>query len=376
MARDAHSRRPSIPAETPVRERLATSTPLKRPRLSDQVASSLRDKIASGELIPGERLPSERELSTLYDVSVPVFREAAALLVRENLIERHQGRGSFVREDALEWLGESPPLQGTLGVVATWTEGEVYFGQVFDALSRAMAEDRWAFQVIRAPEAGVPEAAALSGADGVIWLERLPDDDPAAALDLLPRTPVVLYNRLPSNGGPMAVRTDERGGSSEITRHLARGGCTSLVAVAHFADRSPYAERLEACAGAAANTGLALSVIEIGGYVPSDAERDEFRAKVAEADGVYFLAGDLLRQFGPQLARRAHRIPAELRVAVFDDFPYLQTWERPIVAVRQPLELMAQQAVTMLSEALHGLPVKPMDRIFAPDLVMRGAAVE
>jgi GntR family transcriptional regulator len=64
-----------------------------RPRY-EQVAVRLRGRISSGELTPGDRLPSENQLSTELDVSRDVARKALQVLVNEGLIEslgRQQG---------------------------------------------------------------------------------------------------------------------------------------------------------------------------------------------------------------------------------------------------------------------------------------------
>lgn len=63
-----------------------------------QIADALRGRINRGELPAGERLPSEAELRTEFDVSRPTVRSALAVLVNEGLITSETGRGSFVRQ--------------------------------------------------------------------------------------------------------------------------------------------------------------------------------------------------------------------------------------------------------------------------------------
>lgn len=60
------------------------------------VVAGLKDKILSGELAPGAKLPSEAELIEEYAVSRTVVREAVSRLQAEGLVETFQGRGSFV----------------------------------------------------------------------------------------------------------------------------------------------------------------------------------------------------------------------------------------------------------------------------------------
>ena len=61
-------------------------------RVADQVAA----RITSGELVPGAKLPAERELAAEYGVSYDTIRRASALLRERGLIETVHGRGTFV----------------------------------------------------------------------------------------------------------------------------------------------------------------------------------------------------------------------------------------------------------------------------------------
>lgn len=64
--------------------------------LAHRVVAGLKDKILSGDLEPGARLPSESELIDEFAVSRTVVREAVTRLRAEGLVETFQGRGSFV----------------------------------------------------------------------------------------------------------------------------------------------------------------------------------------------------------------------------------------------------------------------------------------
>jgi GntR family transcriptional regulator len=62
-----------------------------------QVADRLRGAIQSGELRPGEALPTEKQLAERYGVSRPTIRAALGLLRTEGLVDARQGSGAFVR---------------------------------------------------------------------------------------------------------------------------------------------------------------------------------------------------------------------------------------------------------------------------------------
>jgi GntR family transcriptional regulator len=62
-----------------------------------QLYETLRAQIGSGELRPGDLVPTEHELMSLYQVSRITVRAALEQLVRDDLIERRRGKGTFVK---------------------------------------------------------------------------------------------------------------------------------------------------------------------------------------------------------------------------------------------------------------------------------------
>jgi len=61
-----------------------------------QLAEALKKMLETGELGPGARFPSEREIAEQFDVSRTVIRPALDLLVSDGAIVRIRGSGTFV----------------------------------------------------------------------------------------------------------------------------------------------------------------------------------------------------------------------------------------------------------------------------------------
>jgi len=61
-----------------------------------KVYEALRSQIESGVYIPGDLLPSENELKSLYEVARPTIRNALDHLVTDGFIQKQQGKGSIV----------------------------------------------------------------------------------------------------------------------------------------------------------------------------------------------------------------------------------------------------------------------------------------
>ena len=68
--------------------------------LGTQLAWKLRRLVETGELGPGDRLPSVREAATAAGVNVNTVRAVYGRLESEGLVSSEQGRGTFVRRRA------------------------------------------------------------------------------------------------------------------------------------------------------------------------------------------------------------------------------------------------------------------------------------
>jgi DNA-binding FadR family transcriptional regulator len=68
----------------------------RRPKLSETVVAAIRKQLVSGEIQPGQKLPTEEKMTEAFGVSRTVIREALASLAADGLVEPRQGAGVFV----------------------------------------------------------------------------------------------------------------------------------------------------------------------------------------------------------------------------------------------------------------------------------------
>jgi GntR family transcriptional regulator, transcriptional repressor for pyruvate dehydrogenase complex len=95
----------------PIYERIGmVIQPLKSVRLYEQIAEALRSRIVQGELLLGEKLPTEREIATRYGVSRNVVREAVRALAKDGLVDVRQGSGTYVADGTSRAFGNSMEL--------------------------------------------------------------------------------------------------------------------------------------------------------------------------------------------------------------------------------------------------------------------------
>ncbi len=73
---------------------LNTQSPIP---LYHQLADILMEGIRAGDYPPGSRIPSEPQLAKDYGIGRPTVRQAIDVLVRQRLLSRRRGAGTFVR---------------------------------------------------------------------------------------------------------------------------------------------------------------------------------------------------------------------------------------------------------------------------------------
>jgi GntR family transcriptional regulator len=144
-----------------------------------QIADYVRALITSGELAPGDQIPSERELIEQFGASRGTIRQAIGQLRAEGLIEVEHGRGAYVRS--------RPPV-------------------------RRLAFDRFARRHRKAGKAAYLAEMEGEGRQAdveIIRVGREPSPaDPAERLGLREGDPVLVRaRRYLSDGQPMEIAT-------------------------------------------------------------------------------------------------------------------------------------------------------------------------
>ncbi len=130
-----------------------------------QVKEDLLRKIQSGELRPGCRIPSEKELTETYGVSIITIRRAVSELVEEKVLERKQGKGTFLLPRSFR---------------RTFKSGAVGFSEICQANGMQVATRVLLAEVIKDPPLEVLKGLELPAGSAVVCIKRVryADDQP------------------------------------------------------------------------------------------------------------------------------------------------------------------------------------------------------
>lgn len=65
----------------------------------EQIVDEIKRMIVRGELVPGEKLPSQRKMARKVEVNPNTIQRAYREMENMNLVETKRGLGTFIKED-------------------------------------------------------------------------------------------------------------------------------------------------------------------------------------------------------------------------------------------------------------------------------------
>src|SRR5687768_4197510 len=99
----------------------------RQPSLPDQIADTIKEFITRRQLVPGQRLPPERELCDRFGVSRTAVREAMRSLAAKGLVDVRAGGGVWVRQPSVG------PAVELIGIAVQTAGGAISWAEVLEA---------------------------------------------------------------------------------------------------------------------------------------------------------------------------------------------------------------------------------------------------
>ena len=128
-------------------------------KASVAIYEQIRDKILSGELKPGSKLPAERDLIEMFQRSRPTVREAMQMLENKNYVTISRGKGTVVNKPSTAEIERTLSNLVRLNLVST--ENVISIRNVCENLAISLAARNRSQQDIAHLQALLDEAEEI-----------------------------------------------------------------------------------------------------------------------------------------------------------------------------------------------------------------------
>ena len=230
---------------------------MKKVIMYEQIYKEIINSIQNGEYKEKDLLPSEKDLAEQYGVSRITTNKAMNLLAKNGVIERVQGKGSFVSINAVE-VTKAAELEEPIEVTSDLKQ--VPIGVIVDnfdvdwgsSLVKGIEREcrRRNFSMffyctygnVEEENKGI-QTALNHGAKGLILMPVQGEKYNVTILKLaLNKFPVILVDRDMKGIGIPCVKTDNYAASREMTEILIRQGHHRICFVTHMLQTTPTIE--------------------------------------------------------------------------------------------------------------------------------------
>lgn len=345
-----------------------------------QAREILIGAIRSGQLAPGVKLPSTKELSELINISLITAHKALEGLVESGWLRREVGRGTYVREDLDVVRAEQRQLHVGLLIDRQVNIDDYYHSTILNALRRAAGADTRRVEFFfhdrfDLRDRGRSEVGALC--------IHPPLDAQAEVERLAQRHPLIVLGGSFPNERVAYVDCDNIAGARLAAQHLVDLGHQRFLVLSGPMSLSNSRDRAEGALAALQNAGLGEGGVNVlvsrDSVVLDEATRDQLhqhlhhpqRPTAIIAGGFYLALGAL------QAVRYAGLgVPRDVSLVGFDDPASAPLLDPPLTTVRQPLAAMAQRAYQRLVAGLVAGHTLAEGESLQPELVVRASTAQ
>ncbi|MDI9486183.1 MAG: GntR family transcriptional regulator, partial [Bacillota bacterium] len=339
-----------------------------------QVRDYILNQIEEGVLVPGEKIPPERELAEKLNVSRYTARRALQELVDEGVLYRVQGSGTYIRE-----RNNSHKRLDAIGIVMPFVEAEIEM-MILCGMQRALRRTPYTMMLYTSHNDSAKEAEAVSllTSEGVAGLILMPSHDKGAGMSALPLKrdgfPFVMVDRTIEAFQANCVVSDNQQGGNQAARHLLDLGHRKICFLYHQIDTSSsIRQRLRGFKEA-----FREHDVSGGDSYAFDHQKgvEELKAFLQMQEYTAVVAGNATVAASLITACRDLKlsIPKDLSIVSFDDLKMVRMLDVSLTTVNQHSELMGEKAVELLLYLIENGDdqLLPLTQLYLPTALMVG----
>lgn len=351
---------------------------------TDVLREALRSRILEQAWTPGQKLPTEREIAQQFSVSRITVRESLHALEMEGLLNRIQGSGTYVADHTPESSKPERPL--TLLYPRhkhIQLSGDPYYANLVEGINRALAEHGKGLLTLCQMQTGSTLTGCLPRSEwkrelagGVLVHPEFVTREDVSFLQTA-GIPAVCIGRHEGLGELSFVDVNNCQGLGLAVAHLIQHG-HERIALVNGPQTLPYCrDRLAGYRQTLEQYGGAVDpelLVESLPWFPEEAEKGILALLDRGVNFTAVIGCGNRATLGCMraLQGRGLRVPDDVAVIAYDDYPDLLQWVKPAVsAVRQPIAQMGYEAARMVREAASGENRRIVRKILNAELVIR-----
>jgi DNA-binding LacI/PurR family transcriptional regulator len=309
------------------------------------VRDVLRDAIDRGVFIPGQQMPSTKDLSEQLAVSLVTAHRALQELVTAGVLQRAQGRGTFVHEKYPERKSQIAEFRVGLVFHADASLADFYHGQILEGVHKAAHEMGADLLLLRFGE------DVRNECNGYLLVNPFPEE--AEAFSTAPRRgPALVVGARCEFDDLTCFDIDNADLAGQAVRHLFDRGHRAIAYVGGATQLSNSRDRWQGFLDACRAVGLARTdhaLVQAKGWRLDEDERAQLVAALRASDRptAIFAAGYAFALEVYGAAREAGlNVPKDLAVVGVDDPPSAEHLTPSMTTMRQPLMQLGREAMT------------------------------
>jgi LacI family transcriptional regulator len=330
----------------------------------------IREAIDAGMFTPGEQMPSTKDLSEQLEISLVTAHRALSELVNCGVLQRSQGKGTFVHAAYLE--GKRTVSESRIGLMLhpDASIGDYYHAQVLEGIRQGAHSLHVDLVLLRFDQDLRKEC------DGFLYINPNRTDVEQLTTGRR-RAPIVALGCHAENDQVCCVDIDNVQLGRQAVGHLAGHGHSAIAYVGGADDVANNKGRWEGFLSGLADRRLTHRpqyVLKAQGWKLADRERTELtRLLTGPNRPTAVFAADYHLALDVYAAAQTVglKIGETLSVVGVDDPPSAPHLSPPLTTLRQPLVQLGHSAVTALVERIRNDGAAVGHRVLQAELVIR-----
>jgi GntR family transcriptional regulator, arabinose operon transcriptional repressor len=352
-----------------------------------QVKEEIQSWIREGKIKPDERIQSEHEMAERFAVSRHTIRQAMSELVHEGWLYRHQGRGTFCKDQS----GKKGQIDRTIGIITT-SISDYIFPSIIRGIESYLSEKGYNLLLASTNHDIERERKCLENMlgkklDGLIvepTKSALHNPNLNTYLNIEKnKIPYVMINAFYSELQPASITVDDERGGFMAAEHLIQLGHKKISGIFKVDDMQGV-NRMKGFMRAHRHYNIPIHPGTIVTYATEDKNAKPQEAarqllKDREPPTAFFCYNDQIALNILDVAReQSLRVPEDVSLVGFDNSHLASVSEVKFTSLTHPQTEMGRLAARMVVDSIEkGVDLAVSDPVvYEPELIIRSSTAE